>query len=66
MLAVDRNNSRVADLYDTYHPAVLHALQQIALRCQELNKPLSVCGEFAGEPWRHLAISHGLSQFKHE
>jgi len=50
MLAVDRNNSRVADLYDTYHPAVLHALQQIALRCQELNKPLSVCGEFAGEP----------------
>jgi phosphotransferase system, enzyme I, PtsP len=50
LLAVDRNNSRVANLYDAYHPAVLRALNIIA---QESNKyliPLSLCGELAGDP----------------
>ncbi|MBE1300096.1 MAG: phosphoenolpyruvate--protein phosphotransferase [Alteromonadaceae bacterium] len=50
LLAVDRNNARVSDLYDSYHPAVLHALNDIAQRCRELNKPVTVCGEMAGEP----------------
>lgn len=57
MLAVDRNNQRVAGLYDAYHPAVLHALQQIAERCRELNKPVSVCGELAGEPGGALLLA---------
>jgi phosphotransferase system enzyme I (PtsP) len=56
MLAVDRNNQRVAGLYDAFHPAVLHALQQIAQRCRELNKPVSVCGELAGEPGGALLL----------
>lgn len=56
MLAVDRNNQRVAGLYDAFHPAVLHALQQIAQRCGELNKPVSVCGELAGEPGGALLL----------
>ena len=30
LLAVDRNNPNVAELYDSYHPAVLQALMQIA------------------------------------
>lgn len=50
LLAVDRNNERVAALYDAYHPAVLQALQHIATQCQQLGKPVSVCGELAGEP----------------
>ena len=29
LLAVDRNNARVAQMYDGLHPAVLRALQQI-------------------------------------
>jgi phosphotransferase system enzyme I (PtsP) len=29
LLAVDRNNSRVASLFDSYHPAVLQALKLI-------------------------------------
>ncbi|MDX1705305.1 phosphoenolpyruvate--protein phosphotransferase [Pseudidiomarina sp.] len=56
MLAVDRNNQRVAGLYDAYHPAVLHALKQIAERCRELNKPVSICGELAGEPGGALLL----------
>ena len=56
MLAVDRNNSRVASLYDAFHPAVLHALKQIIDRCDALNKPVSVCGELAGEPGGALLL----------
>ena len=56
LLAVDRNNPRVASLYDPYHPAVLRALQQIIDTCQAANKPVSVCGEFAGEPGGALLL----------
>src|SRR5690606_8856099 len=34
LLAVDRNNPRVADLYHSFHPAVLKALQLIARACR--------------------------------
>jgi phosphotransferase system enzyme I (PtsP) len=50
LLAVDRNNPRVADLYDSYHPAVLSALHTIAKHAQLLQMPVTVCGELAGEP----------------
>lgn len=50
LLAVDRNNSRVAELYDSFHPAVLRALQSIVQQTTEANVPVTVCGELAGEP----------------
>lgn len=50
LLAVDRNNPRVADLYDSCHPAVLSALHRLAVESSELNVPTSVCGELAGDP----------------
>jgi phosphotransferase system enzyme I (PtsP) len=50
ILAVDRNNPRVADLYDSYHPAVLSALYSIVQQANELDIPVTVCGELAGEP----------------
>jgi phosphotransferase system, enzyme I, PtsP len=50
LLAVDRNNARVADLYDSYHPAVLAALYYIVQQSNSLNVPVTVCGELAGEP----------------
>jgi phosphotransferase system enzyme I (PtsP) len=50
LLAVDRNNPRVAGLYDAMHPAVLRALHQMALQAQGLQLPMSICGELAGEP----------------
>lgn len=50
LLAVDRNNPNVADLYHSYHPAVLRALQHIAESAKKVNKPLSICGEMAGDP----------------
>lgn len=50
LLAVDRNNPRVADLYHSMHPAVLQALILVAAACREAGKPMSVCGEMAGDP----------------
>lgn len=50
LLAVDRNNPRVAGLYSSYHPAVLRALNFLVRECRHLNKPISICGEMAGEP----------------
>lgn len=50
LLAVDRNNARVAELYDSLHPAVLRALIQIVKGAHRQNKPVSVCGEMAGDP----------------
>jgi len=50
LLAVDRNNARVAHLYETYHPSVLRALSEIARVAVEEGKPVSVCGELAGDP----------------
>jgi phosphotransferase system enzyme I (PtsP) len=50
LLAVDRNNPRVADLYQAFHPAVLNALKMIADVSHEIGKPVSVCGELAGNP----------------
>lgn len=50
LLAVDRNNTRVSNLFDVYHPAVLRALLQIAQQSKQLAVPLSLCGELASEP----------------
>lgn len=50
LLAVDRNNPRVADIYDALHPAVLKALKMIVDAGQEAQIEVSVCGELAGDP----------------
>ncbi|GHE20584.1 phosphoenolpyruvate--protein phosphotransferase [Halomonas urumqiensis] len=50
LLAVDRNNPRVAELYDPLHPAVLSAMSRLAADSRRLAMPTSVCGELAGDP----------------
>ena len=50
LLAVDRNNPRVASLYHSFHPAVLQALKKIAVDAKEVGSKLSICGEMAGDP----------------
>ena len=50
LLAVDRNNARVANVYDALHPAVLHALKHIVDSAKKYQLPVCVCGELAGDP----------------
>lgn len=50
LLAVDRNNPRVAHLYDGLHPAVLRALDHIVKAGKKAKKPVSICGELASDP----------------
>lgn len=56
LLAVDRNNARVAGLYDSLHPAVLRAMQDIVVRAHACGKKVSVCGEMAGDPVASLLL----------
>ncbi|WP_312227811.1 phosphoenolpyruvate--protein phosphotransferase [Pseudescherichia sp.] len=67
LLAVDRNNTRVASLYDSLHPAVLRALATIAQETERHGIDLCLCGEMAGDPmcvavliglgYRHLSMN---------
>jgi phosphotransferase system enzyme I (PtsP) len=50
LLAVDRNNARVAELYHSYHPAVLQACKLVADAAHAEGKTVSICGELAGDP----------------
>jgi phosphoenolpyruvate-protein phosphotransferase (PTS system enzyme I) len=48
--AADRQNEDVGYLYQPLHPAVLRSLKQIVSACRAAKKPLSICGDMAGEP----------------
>jgi len=50
LLAVDRNNPRVAELYDFLHPALLQALLTVVEGGHAEGKPVGICGEMAGDP----------------
>lgn len=56
ILAVDRNNARVASLYDSLHPAVIRAILQVVESARVHDIPVSVCGEMAGDPIAALLL----------
>ncbi len=49
LLAVDRDNPRVANIYDPYQPAVLRVLRHISMVGNRAGKPVAICGEIAGD-----------------
>ncbi len=56
LLAVDRSNDKVAKLYDSLHPAVLRAILHIVECVHREMRPVSVCGEMAGDPAAALLL----------
>ena len=56
MLAADRNNAQVATPYDSVHPAVLDAIHRALQGAHRQGKPVTVCGETAGDPAGALAL----------
>jgi len=49
IMAVDRLNENLSDLYDSYDPALIRALFLISEKAKKYNIPIGVCGEMAGE-----------------
>ena len=50
LLAVDRNNARVAGLYDALHPAMLRVLLKVVEGGHAAGVEVSICGEMASDP----------------
>ncbi len=50
VVAADRTNENVADLYQPAHPAMLRLIKHVIDVARANNIPVSVCGEVAGDP----------------
>ncbi len=48
LLAVDRNNKKVADRFNVLHPSVISTIAQIVSVCNRFEKQVCICGEAAG------------------
>ena len=63
-LAVDRGDADVAHLYEELHPAVLQLIIFTIRAAQSVGKPVSVCGEMAGNAkLTRLLLAMGLDEF---
>ena len=63
-LAIDRADESVAHLYDPLHPAVLRLVADTIAEGQRQGKPVSVCGEMAGDVgMTRLLLGLGLRSF---
>jgi phosphotransferase system enzyme I (PtsP) len=56
LLAVDRNNRKVAALYEPLHPAVLGAIHQVVQAAKGAGKWVGMCGEMASDPASTLVL----------
>jgi phosphoenolpyruvate-protein phosphotransferase (PTS system enzyme I) len=64
VLAVDRGNDLVSDLYREVHPAVLRLIEQTIQAGARHHVPVSLCGEMAGNPrMTPLLLGLGLREF---
>lgn len=64
LLAADRNNPKVKQYYEPYHPAVLHAIKRVADVGREMDTKVSICGEMAADPLNALLlVGMGIREF---
>jgi phosphotransferase system, enzyme I, PtsP len=67
LLAVDRNNRKVAPLYEPLHPAVLSAVSCAVQAAKRAGKRVSMCGEMAADPLcTLLLLGMGLDELSME
>ncbi len=63
-LAIDRVDEDVSYLYNPLHPAVLRLLKIILQHAEKAEKPVSMCGEMAGDArYVRLLLGLGLRNF---
>jgi len=64
LLAADRGNDALGDLYSPLHPGVLRLVHSVIRTGRERGKPVAVCGEMAGDPaLTPLLLALGLEEF---
>jgi phosphotransferase system enzyme I (PtsI) len=64
LLAADRNNEALGELYSPLHPAVLRLLHGVIGIAVKRGKPVAVCGEMAGDAaFVPLLLALGLQEF---
>ncbi|MFC1742452.1 phosphoenolpyruvate--protein phosphotransferase [Candidatus Riflebacteria bacterium] len=64
VLAADRNNTKVSNLYSSYDPAIIAILQKIITACNDAAKEVCLCGELAGDPlFTPALLAMGLRKF---
>lgn len=63
ILAINRNSESLAPFFDTFHPAVLRILRMLSGAARRAKKPISICGEIAGDPLAaRLLLGMGFRQ----
>lgn len=64
LMAADRDNPKVSHLCQPLAPAVLRVLQNVIKSCNAIGKPVTVCGEMAGQTRAFvLLVGMGLRRF---
>jgi phosphotransferase system enzyme I (PtsI) len=64
LMAADRDNPKVSHLCQPLAPPVLRLLTQVVETCDRAHKPLTLCGEMAGQPKSFvLLLGMGLRTF---
>lgn len=64
LLAADRNNEALGELYSPLHPGVLRLLRHVISIGAEHNVPVSMCGEMAGDATlAPMLLALGLREF---
>ncbi len=64
LMAADRDNPKVSHLCQPLAPPVLRVLYDVVKACQAAGRPLTLCGEMAGQPQAFvLLLGMGLRSF---
>ena len=50
VLAADRSNPNISDLYFSTHPSILRLIRMVVLAANQTHKPVILCGECAADP----------------
>lgn len=64
LMAADRDNPKVSHLCQPLSPAVLRVLHTVVRACNMQRKPITLCGEMAGQPQAFaILLGMGLRRF---
>jgi phosphotransferase system enzyme I (PtsI) len=64
LIAVDRENERIAYLYEPFHPGVLRLLKSVIDNAHASGIPVGMCGEMAADPYAVVVLlGLGLDEF---